>query len=75
MKTVSFTEFRSHASGYLTQVEQGESYLVMRHGRPVAEICPVRNPESPSPSWKRPALRLKAKGEALSAIIQEDRNP
>jgi prevent-host-death family protein len=69
MKTVSFTEFRNHASDMLTEVEHGETLIVVRHGRPIAEVTPAVNQQ---PSWKRPALRLSTKGAGLaSAILQE----
>ena len=32
MKTVTFTEFRKHASGLFSDVEGGENLLVLRHG-------------------------------------------
>ena len=73
MKTVTLTEFRSHASGMLTQVEQGETFLVLRHGRPIAEICPVDHRTHLQPSWKRPALRLSTKGRGLSRAILDER--
>ncbi len=69
VKMINFTEFRNNASDLLTQVEQGQSLLVMRHGRPIAQISP---PAGEQPSWKNPALRLRASGEELaSAILQE----
>lgn len=74
MKTVSFTEFRSQASGMLNQVENGETIVVMRHGRPVAEVLPVAKQRDSVPSWKKPALRLSAKGAELSALIREERS-
>ena len=73
MKTVTLTEFRSHASGMLTEVEHGETLLVLRHGRPIAEVCPVADPKDSHPSWKRPALRLSTKGLGLSSAILEER--
>jgi prevent-host-death family protein len=73
MTTVTLTEFRSHASGMLTRVEQGETLLVLRHGRPIAEIAPVTPAADAQPSWKKPALRLSAKGAALTSAILEDR--
>ena len=49
MKTVSFTEFRKHASDLFSDVENGEKILIMRHGKSIAEINPVaselKNPE------------------------------
>lgn len=75
MTTVTLTEFRSHASGMLTRVERGETLVVLRHGRPIAEVSPVTPQDDSQLSWKRPALRLTAKGAALSSAILEDRAP
>jgi antitoxin (DNA-binding transcriptional repressor) of toxin-antitoxin stability system len=72
MKTVSFTEFRKHASDLFSDVENGEKLLIMRHGKAIAEINPVSN-ESKSPSWKKPGLRLSIKGAQLSSAIIEER--
>ena len=72
MKTVSFTEFRKHASDLFSDVENGEKLLIMRHGKAIAEINPVSN-ESKSPSWKNPGLRLAIKGAQLSSAIIEER--
>lgn len=70
MKTISFTEFRNHASDLMTAVEHGETLLVIRHGRPIAEVSPATDQP---PSWKRPALRLSTKGTGLAAAIIEER--
>ena len=70
MKTINFTEFRSHASDMMTAVEQGETFLVIRHGRPIAEISPAT---ARQPSWKQPALRLMTKGAGLAAAIIKER--
>ena len=72
MKTVTFTDFRSHASGLITEVEQGETLVVIRHGRPIAEILPFSK-TGQNPSWKRPALRLTVKGGGLSDVILKER--
>jgi len=73
MKTVTLTDFRSHASGMLTEVEHGETILVLRHGRPIAQISAVEKQTGARPSWKRPALRLTTKGSGLSSAILEER--
>lgn len=74
MKNIPFTEFRKQASEIMTDVENGETFVVLRHGRPVAEIRPIENLDTPnSPSWQRPALRLKLQGKALSELILDDR--
>ncbi len=73
MRTVNLTEFRSHASGILTEVEHGETLIVLRHGRPIAQVSPIENEKNRRPSWKMPAIRLTAKGEALSTAVLEER--
>ena len=73
MKTVTLTEFRNSASGMFTEVENGETLVVLRHGRPIAEVSPIRRDASGRPSWKKPALRLTTQGEILSRAIIEER--
>lgn len=73
MKTVTFTEFRKRASGVLSDVEKGETFLVLRHGKPIAEISPPSAQRGTEPSWKRPGSRLTMKGASLSATILEER--
>ena len=58
MHTLSLSEFRAHASEMLDLVEQGESVRILRHGKPVAELVPVRAEASAQvPRWKRPIAR------------------
>jgi antitoxin (DNA-binding transcriptional repressor) of toxin-antitoxin stability system len=73
MKTVTFTEFRQHASKLLSEVEGGSTLLVLRHGKPIAEISPPSRRHGEDPSWRQPGLRLAAKGAGLSAAILEER--
>ncbi len=73
MKSVSFTDFRTNASALIDEVEQGETVIVLRHGKPVAEIHPARTPAQKTPSWLRPGPRLVTKGEGLSAAILGER--
>lgn len=72
MKTISFTEFRKHASNLLSEVENGEKLLIMRYGKAIAEISPVLDNEKEL-SWKKEGLRLPIKGAALSSAIIEER--
>jgi prevent-host-death family protein len=74
MTTVTLTDFRSHASGMLTRVEQGETLVVLRHGRPIAEVTPIQKSDSVQPSWKQKELRLSTKGAELSAAILDERS-
>jgi len=78
MKTVTFTAFRNNASQLITQVEHGETILLFRHGRPVAEIVPFSDDfrdmsARRGPAWKGPGIRLQARGDDLSTAILEER--
>lgn len=58
MKKVGIRELRQHASVWLRQVQQGESFEVTDRGRPVALLVPV--PQDP-------LERLIAEGRARPA--------
>ena len=73
MKTISFTDFRKRASGFIAEVEHGETLILLRRGKPVAEIIPFSGKLQRTPSWKKPGIRLKLKGSDLSSAILEDR--
>lgn len=73
MRTITFTEFRKNASELFTNVEQGEVFVIIRHGKPIAEVSPVSITKN-SPAWKQPALRLSSKGAELSSAIIEERD-
>ena len=73
MTTVTFTEFRKRASGLLSEVEKGDVFVILRHGKPIAELGPVGSDQSRQPSWKRPGLRLSVSGASLSKAILEER--
>ncbi len=70
MREATFTELRNNAKTYFDAVESGETVLVYRYGKPVAEIVPVRKEMH---SWKRPASPLTIKGLSLSREILNDR--
>lgn len=72
MKSVSFTEFRKEASGLFDLVEKGESFSVLRHGKPIARVVPAE-PARRQPAWKRPGLRLVASGASLSKTLLKER--
>jgi prevent-host-death family protein len=44
MSTVSLTELQQNTAGLLARVEAGEHFLVVRGGRPVAELRPIASP-------------------------------
>jgi len=73
MKTITFTDFRNRASGFITEVEHGETLVLLRRGKPVAEIVPFSDNALSLPSWKRPGIRLRIKGSDLSSAILDER--
>lgn len=73
MKTITFTDFRKQASGFITEVEHGETLILLRRGKPVAEIVPFSDSASKTPAWKKPGIRLRTKGSDLSSAILEER--
>ncbi len=75
MKTITFTDFRKRASGFITEVEHGETLILLRRGKPVAEIIPFSDRAHNHPAWKKPAIRLRTRGSDLSSAILEEREP
>jgi prevent-host-death family protein len=71
MIQATFSELRNHAKLYFDSVESGESVRVLRNGRPIADIVPIRQE---LPSWKRrKAQPLVLSGVSLSQILLEER--
>ena len=47
METVGAFDAKTHLAALLERVEKGETFLITRHGRPVAQLTPVerRDPD------------------------------
>ena len=73
MKTVSLIDFRKRASGFIIEVEHGETIVLLRRGKPVAEVIPFSDNLS-TPSWRKPGIRLRIPGSDLSSAIIEERD-
>ncbi len=77
MHILPLSEFRANASAMIDLVEQGETVRILRHGKPVAELVPVKAEElAKVPSWKRPIepLRyLKPPAKSGAQMIIEER--
>ena len=77
MHTIALSEFRAHASSMIDLVEQGETVRILRHGKPVAELVPLK-PDMPvkMPSWKRPIEPLhivRPDGKTGAQLIIDER--
>lgn len=73
MKTIAFTDFRRRASDFITEVEHGETLVLLRRGKPVAEVVPFSDRPRGTPAWKQPGIRLRIRGSDLSSAILEER--
>jgi prevent-host-death family protein len=73
MKTIAFTDFRKNASGFINEVEHGETLVLLRRGKPVAEVIPFTERSKRTPSWKQPGICLSIQGSDLSSAILEER--
>jgi prevent-host-death family protein len=70
MQILSLSEFRAHASEMLDLVEKGETVRILRHGKPVAELVPLR-PEAEQQPLIRPAFEpVMPLPEGYSAVRQ-----
>jgi prevent-host-death family protein len=77
MQVLSLSEFRAHASEMLDLVEKGETVRILRHGKPVAELVPLRAEDAQPPSYLQPfepVMRLPEGYSAVSKLIDERRD-
>ena len=77
MQIIPLSKFRAHAAAMIDLVELGETVRILRHGKPVAELVPLKVEEPAKvPSWKRPIepLRyLKPPAKSGAQMIIEER--
>ena len=71
MEIITITEFRKKASLFFSQVKNGETVIVSRHGKIIAEIVPPGNGDI-EPAGKKQGLRLSVKGVSLSQTIRQE---
>ena len=81
MTKVSAYEAKTHLPRLLRAVEQGETVIITRHGRPVAQLGPVRQHDREEvlaviERMKRArAKRPRVTGEEILAARDEGRRP
>ena len=77
MHILPLSEFRANAAAMIDLVERGETVRILRHGKPVAELVPVK-PDTPAqmPRWKMPIEPLnisRPDGKTGAQLIIEER--
>ncbi len=72
MKNIQYTQFRNNAKKYFNQVKEGESFLIVRKGEPIAEIIPI----SKGKLWKRRVKRVTLSNtkKTTTEFIREERD-
>lgn len=68
MQTLSLSDFRAHVSEMLDLVERGETVRILRHGKPVAELVPLRAEQAEPPSYLQPFEPVMPLPEGYSAV-------
>ena len=70
MNYLKFTDFRNHSKDYFDKVENGNTYIIIRKGKPIAKITPfIEKAEG----WKRTIkkIELKKNVDTLDYIMSE----
>lgn len=72
MIEISADELNQKIVMILSRIEKGERYIVIREGKPIAEITPVKNS---SPSWKRRVEKITIpNGVSIQDYVEAERN-
>lgn len=72
MDYLQFTDFRNHSKEYFDHVEHGNSYIIIRKGKPIAKIIPFSEAK---PGWKREIKKVTLKTAKSSLdYLSEERN-
>jgi len=56
----------------ITEVGHGETLILLRRGKPVAEAVPFSDKAQKTPAWKLSGTRLRIQGSDLSSAILEE---
>ena len=72
MIEISANELNQKIVMILSRIEKGERYIVIREGKPIAEITPVKNS---IPSWKRRVEKITIpNGVSVQDYVEAERN-
>jgi len=74
MKKASVSETKNHLSAILRQVREGETYLIVDHGKPVARLEPVpkeiNDADTRRADLERRGILRRGRGHVRKDIIQ-----
>ena len=75
MVTVTLVEAKAHLSELLDKVEAGESLVITRHGKPVANVSPVvpaKQPFRSRAAFRARMPKLKTSSAALIRAMRDE---
>jgi prevent-host-death family protein len=73
MNYLQFTDFRNNSKEYFDKVERGNSFVIIRKGKPVATLKPFK--DEVNEGWKREIKKVKLKKcKDSSEYIISERN-
>jgi prevent-host-death family protein len=70
MKSVSASNAKAHLLGLLDEVEQGETIVITRHGRPIARL--VRDADHQQEEGRRAIESIKKAQKAAPRVSVEE---
>jgi prevent-host-death family protein len=80
MKTVTARDANQHFSKVLAEVEQGETVLITKNGKTVAELRPRSDDPRDDPAWRAAYEQMVAlmqawpdRGISVGAITEDDK--
>jgi len=73
MEYLQFTNFRNNSKKYFEKIQNGDSFIIIRKGVPVARILPFKENQQ---GWKRnvPRVKLKNEEKTTTDFLNEERN-
>jgi prevent-host-death family protein len=63
MQRVGAREFKNRMARYMRAVGNGETLLVVRHGKPVAKVVPPDDTARPESPYMKRLMELEAQGK------------
>ena len=70
---ISAKEARARLSDLLKRAEKGEEVLLLRRGKKVARLVPVKKVQKTLPSLKEFRASIRIKGQPLSMAVLKNR--
>lgn len=76
MGTVSLQQANQQFSKLIASVEKGETFVITRHGKPVARLVPHEHDKTHDPEWLAAYRRMMARLEQGAPLggLRIDRN-